>query len=114
MRNPRLENLVSSKRANPAFPLWVLATGCLLLMLIAVFAPRTKAPPSSPAAQTNQTPLAKLRSSSASPDFPVHRRPDSATESEPAKTAEQIVNDKVRQCSRKRRQLAHQIAIRMK
>src|SRR5437016_2334736 len=50
MRNPRLENLDSSKRANPAFPLWVLATGCLLLTLIALFMPRTKAPPSRPAA----------------------------------------------------------------
>ncbi len=90
---------------------WIIVIGCLLITFIAVVLPRSK--PASPdrAGATNASPP-NGRFERAARVSSAQRRLNSAAESEPAKTAEEIVAGKLAQFSRSRRELVQALARR--
>jgi hypothetical protein len=113
MRNSTLQNRNAPEGPKPALLVWILAVGCLALMVMLLLAPRPKATPSGSALQTNATPPVLAQSRKPAPGTFLRRRQDSAKVIEPAKTAEQIVVEKVQQFGRKRRELARLTARRL-
>lgn len=91
--------------------LWPLAASGLFLVLVALLLPRAKGPASDSGAATNAIGFARERRAQTSRPDPGHRRfgPD---RSSTARTAEQIVAEKVVQFGRQRRELIHTIARR--
>jgi len=92
---------------------WIIAAGCLLVTLIAVFLPRPRTVPSDHAAATNATAHAGVHYGHAGRSLSIHRRINSPTGLAPAKTAEEIVAQKVRQFGQNRRAIARRIAARL-
>jgi len=90
--------------------LWLLAVGCLLLMVLGQFRknPETTPSPQGPVAP----PTASENSSNAARDRLFARLPHKRTNSEPetAPTAEQVVSDKLVQFAHSRRDIAEAIA----
>src|SRR5947208_15417079 len=83
---------------------WIIVSGCLLITFIAVVLPRRKIASPDRAGATNAS-AANGRFERAARISSAHRRLNSAAESEPAKTAEEIVAGKLAQFARSRREL---------
>ena len=93
---------------------WIIASGCVLLMLIAIFVPR--ADPTTPerGALTNRSLKALAESERASRMARPRRAIDSVTTPVPPQTSEEIVARKLRQFGKSRRDLVHAIARELK
>src|SRR6266567_6202332 len=90
---------------------WIIVSGCLLITFIAVVLPRRKIASPDRAGATNAS-AANGRFERAARISSAHRRLNSAAESEPAKTAEEIVAGKLAQFARSRRELVQVLARR--
>jgi tetratricopeptide (TPR) repeat protein len=87
----------------------VVAVGCVVTVLILLFHRGPKRPGTSVGGQES-TPGTDVQTRSHSADFPKHGHREFGFELPPAKTAEQIVHEKVRQFAQKRRELARRVA----
>ena len=103
------------KRSNDESRLlWLAGIGGVLISLIAVFLPRAKTVSRDDAAVANATSIANKSLERVAATPPVHRRLNPDAESEPQKTAEEIVAGKLSLFARNRRALAHAMAERFK
>lgn len=104
-------NSDDSTSGHASLWLWVLAGGCLLVILISLLLPRPAAGPAARTVSTSmQKPMTVADSGIAvSRPWPALRKWNSVADSGPPKTAEQIVAEKVVQFGRKRRELVRQI-----
>src|SRR5580765_6713513 len=100
MKDARAKRPHSSQGANPAFAVWTLAIGSLLLVLIIVLRQRPNNQTPASAAPTSSMPVVEPRPHGSPRPSGHHRYRDLATEAEPPKTAEQIVSEKVIQFGR--------------
>ena len=103
-----LENSNRGSRAS-----WLIGSGCLLITLIAIFLPRPKAPPADRAVAAHTAAPANFRHAGVGRITSIHQRLRSATVSVPAKTAEEIVAEKVSQFGRNRHEIVRAIGRRM-
>src|SRR5262249_9451711 len=94
---------------------WLLATGCLLVILMALLLPRKGKNPTARSASTdNPQPAPTGGSDTSAPDRLFARLSHPPPIAEPAPTAGEIVTNKVNQFARNRRDVVHAIGRKFK
>lgn len=113
MRSSDPDNTGSNKAAaNAQRLLWTIVACAWLIALIAVFLPRPKTPSPDRAEPPNAT-SGNSSSERIAETSPAHRRIRSTTKRQTAKSAEEIIAEKVKQFGKSRRAIAERIAARL-